>query len=301
MKREPLVSIIIPFYNRFNLVKEAIKSILLQTYKNIEVILIDDGSDTLLEIINGYGLNIQLKRLDENKGPGYARREGRRHAKGEYICYLDSDDWWSSNFIEECVKTIESDPDLGMVYTNTIKVVNGVETIWRVNEIRPSSILPTIFLNTKRFWSTPSCLWRNEVSLVGHWKPLRNHEDFVHDIICSTINNKIKFVRSAQTYNNHSANNRMARDTEEVRKALNEIIIIDNLTNNTGISFFYLNKIYKNKLKIKFRDLPVVLVLPFREFRLFSYKWCLFYSLVFLNISSLKRSFQKRKINKLKS
>ena len=92
MNNIPLVSIIIPFYNRHDLVITALNYISLQTYKNIEVILIDDGSDYALEINDDFGLDMQLKRLKENKGPGYARRVGRQMAKGKYVCYLDSDD-----------------------------------------------------------------------------------------------------------------------------------------------------------------------------------------------------------------
>src|SRR5690554_1214665 len=107
MNKEAVVSIIVPFYNRHDLVVAALKNISLQTYKDIEVILIDDGSDNVLTIDDDFGLDIQLKRLEENKGPGNARRVGRQMAKGKYICYLDSDDWWSDNFIEECVNVIE--------------------------------------------------------------------------------------------------------------------------------------------------------------------------------------------------
>src|SRR5690606_19592347 len=147
MKDEPLVSVIIPFFNRNDLVIKALGNVSLQTYQNIEVILVDDGSLNSLEISNDLGLNIQLKKLEENKGPGYARREGRHLAKGEYICYLDSDDWWSDNFIDECVKTIESDKSLGMVYSNTITMKNNLAVNRRVNEVIPQDILPTLFVN----------------------------------------------------------------------------------------------------------------------------------------------------------
>lgn len=300
MMQTPLVSVIIPFYNRNNLVLDAIKRVSEQTYANIEIILVDDGSEIPLKIVNNYGLNIQLKRLDLNKGPGYARREGRRLAKGEYICYLDSDDWWSDNFIEECVKTIESDMTLGMVYSNTIRIVDGIETHSRVKGNGPISILPTLFLNTKRFWSTPSCLWRNNVSLADHWLPYRNHEDYLHDIYCSIVNNKIKFVSGAHTYNNHSARNRIVRDSEEVRKALKEIIQIEGLSNKHGLSYFFLNRVYKNKLRIELKHLPIILKLPSREFRVFSSNWFLFHQLVILNMLGIKYKFQKRNIKKLK-
>lgn len=300
MNIKPLVSVIIPFFNRFNLVKESIKNISLQTYQNIEVILVDDGSDNVIAIEDDFGLDIQLKRLEENKGPGYARREGRLLAKGKYICYLDSDDWWSNNFIEECVKTIESDMTLGMVYSNTIRIVDGIETHSRVKGNGPISILPTLFLNTKRFWSTPSCLWRNNVSLADHWLPYRNHEDYLHDIYCSIVNNKIKFVSGAQTYNNHSARNRIVRDSEEVRKALKEIIQIEGLSNKHGLSYFFLNRVYKNKLRIELKHLPIILKLPSREFRVFSSNWFLFYKLVLLNMLKIKYKYQKINIKRLK-
>lgn len=301
MNHSPLVSIIIPFFNRNSLVLEAVKNISLQTYKNIEIILVDDGSDDCLEIVDDFGLSIHLRRMEENKGPGYARREGRYLAKGEYICYLDSDDWWSDNFIEECVKVIESNAELGMVYTNTVKIVNGVEITRRVKDYSPTTILPDLLVNTKRFWSTPSCLWRSEVSLAQHWFPLRNHEDFLHDIYSSKINNKIKFVPSALTYNNHSADNRILRDREEVRKALNEFLKIRKVSSLNGFSYFFLNRIYKNKLKIKIKDLPQVLTLPLREFKILDSNWLLFQVIVLFNIFGVKLKFQKRNIKKLKT
>jgi|SRR5690554_273724 len=300
MKDEPLVSIIIPFYNRNNLVIDAIKRVSEQTYANIEVILVDDGSEVPLEIVNNYGLNIQLKRFDLNRGPGYARREGRRLAKGEYICYLDSDDWWSNNFIEECVKTIQSDPNIGMVYTNSNTIKNQEIIDRRVKEFKPEYILPNLFIYNKRFWSTTSCLWRSDVSIPENWKDYRNHEDYIHDILSSKRNNYIKYVENALTFKNQSAPNRILRDSEEVRKAINEIIKIKEIPNKEGLSYFFLNRIYKNKLKISVRDLPKTLTLPSREFRIFSQKWFLFHQLVILNMLGIKYKFQKRNIKKLK-
>src|SRR5690554_1390340 len=300
MNIKPLVSVIIPFFNRFNLVKESIKNISLQTYQNIEVILVDDGSDNVIAIEDDYGLNIQLKRLEENKGPIYARREGRRLAKGEYICYLDSDDWWSDNFIEECVKTIQSDASIGMVYTNSNTIRNQEIIDRRVKEFKPEHILPNLFIYNKRFWSTTSCLWRSDVSIPENWKDYRNHEDYIHDILSSKRNNYIKYVENALTFKNQSAPNRILRDSEEVRKAINEIIKIKEIPNKEGLSYFFLNRIYKNKLKISVRDLPKTLTLPSREFRIFSQKWFLFHQLVILNMLGIKYKFQKRNIKKLK-
>lgn len=301
MIKEPLVSIIIPFYNRPNLVIEAIKNISLQTYQNIEVILVDDGSNVSLEIIEDFSLNIQLKRLDENKGPGFARRQGRIMANGLYICYLDSDDWWSNDFIEECVKVLEREKSIGMAFTNTKVIKNGFQDNRRVNDYIPNQILPILFIYEKRFWSTSSCIWRNEVSLPEHWKDYRNHEDYIHDILSSRLNNTIKYVEKGLTFKNQSAPDRIPRESEEVRKALNEILKINGISNIRGLSYFYLKRIYKNKLKIRLKDLPKILKLPSREFKVFSNNWFLFHVLVLSNILGVELNFQKKYINKLKS
>src|SRR5690554_1429979 len=124
----PLVSIVIPFYNRFLMIEEALEMVSCQTFQHYEVILIDDGSEDAFPIERikaQFDFPIKYNKLSENSGPGAARRKGREISEGRYIAYLDSDDWWSDNFIEECVNIIETDKSLGMVYTNTIKVING--------------------------------------------------------------------------------------------------------------------------------------------------------------------------------
>lgn len=300
MSANPLISVIIPFYNRTSLVLEAIKKISLQSYKNIEVILIDDGSSELLKMSTNFGLNIQIKRLQENRGPGYARREGRILAKGEYVCYLDSDDWWSRDFIEECIKTLEEDKLAGMAFANTVTIYNGAKVDCRVKDSIPQNILPTLFVNNKRFWSTASCVWRSEVSLPEHWMDFRNHEDYIHDILSSRLNNTVKYVKKGLTFKNQSAPDRIPRDGEEVRKALNEILRFNEVSNIRGLSYFYLNRIHKNKLRIKPSELPKTLRLPSREFKIFSKNWFLFHGLVLLNIFGVTLEFQKKNINKLK-
>ena len=93
-----LVSVIIPFYNRFHLVCRAIDSVLNQSYQNYEIILINDGSiDDIAPIIEIIG-NLNNVRLfqQENKGPSSARNLGIDESQGEYIAFLDSDDLWDS-------------------------------------------------------------------------------------------------------------------------------------------------------------------------------------------------------------
>lgn len=296
-----LVSIIIPFYNRFNLVEEALNILVKQTYQNFEVVLVNDGSEGDFEIEHfksQYEFPIKYDKLQRNSGPGAARRRGRELAEGDFIVYLDSDDWWSDNFIEECVSALENDDSVGMVYTNTVRIVNGKETGRRVKNDIPDKILPTLFENPKRFWSTPSCMWRKNISLPEYWKPLRNHEDYIHDILCSTLNNKIAFVTKAFTYNNHSAEERVPRDKKEVKKALRVLLNLKDLPHYSGRSFFYLHRIYKNDIQLNIKDIPQAYCVPRKEYAILERRRILFQFLILMNFFGLKTGYQKRSIKK---
>jgi len=98
MPETPLVSIIIPFYNRIPLVCRAIDSVVRQTYNNYEIILIDDGStddvSPVFEKIKTITSALLLKQ--NNRGPSSARNKGIENSNGEYIAFLDSDDTWST-------------------------------------------------------------------------------------------------------------------------------------------------------------------------------------------------------------
>jgi glycosyltransferase involved in cell wall biosynthesis len=96
MKARPLISFVIPFYNRFALLKEAVRSVLSSDFSDLEIILADDASDgdalgELSGIMNGRS-NILYIRQPENRGPGAARNKGVRAAKGEWVFFMDSDD-----------------------------------------------------------------------------------------------------------------------------------------------------------------------------------------------------------------
>lgn len=101
-----LVSIITPMYKGELYVAETIESVINQTYKNWEHIIIDDCSPDNgagIKVVENYANNdsrIKLIKLSENKGSSGARNSGLKLAKGRYICLLDSDDFWEDNFLE---------------------------------------------------------------------------------------------------------------------------------------------------------------------------------------------------------
>ncbi len=90
----PLFSVIIPTYNRADLLRETLDSVLAQSFKDYEIIVVDDGSTDATEaVVQSYGGRIHFLR-QQNRGPGAARNLGLRHATGTYVAFLDSDDLW---------------------------------------------------------------------------------------------------------------------------------------------------------------------------------------------------------------
>lgn len=118
-QKKNLVSVIIPAYNAGEYVGEAIKSIQSQTYKDLEIIVIDDCSkDNTVDIVNEMAKKdnrINLLKNKENLGIGGNRNKGIEVAKGEYICWQDADDISLPQRIERQVEFLESHPDVGVV------------------------------------------------------------------------------------------------------------------------------------------------------------------------------------------
>ena len=123
---EPLVSVIIPTYNRADYLKLALKSVLEQTYKNIEVIVADDGStDNTAEVVADFN-DPRIKYFyQKNTGlPAATRNLGLQEASGELIAFLDSDDMWLPKKLEIQVEYLHKHPEYFLVYSNA----------WIINE-----------------------------------------------------------------------------------------------------------------------------------------------------------------------
>ena len=111
LKADPLVSVIIDNYNYARFLKQAIKSVLNQTYKNVELIVVDDGStDDSSEVLNAYGDRITAI-FQSNAGQGAAFNHGISHAQGQIICFLDADDYFHPDKLTKVVAAFQRHPE----------------------------------------------------------------------------------------------------------------------------------------------------------------------------------------------
>jgi glycosyltransferase involved in cell wall biosynthesis len=125
--KQPLVSVIIPTYNRAWVLREAIDSVLAQEFKDFELIVVDDGStDNTGEILDSYEQDILVLR-QSNKGVSAARNRGIDAAEGRLIAFLDSDDLWLPRKLSSQVDFFNSNP---------AAVINQTEEIWVRNGVR---------------------------------------------------------------------------------------------------------------------------------------------------------------------
>ncbi len=120
--QDGLVSIIMPVYNREQYVAAAIESVLQQTYKKYELIIVDDGStDSSLQVIRSFQKYFPDDRLiiisQQNRGPSYAKNVGIEAGHGQYIAFLDSDDFWHEEKLAKQLPLFNTDREVAFTYT----------------------------------------------------------------------------------------------------------------------------------------------------------------------------------------
>ena len=185
--RSPLVSTIIPVFNRPVLLREAVASVLAQTYRPIEIVIVDDGSADETprvgdELVREHPGEVVFLR-QANAGPGVARETGRKSARGELIQYLDSDDLLQPRKFELQVAALRENPDADVCYCVTLRrdVRTGESKVWKRTGDRIERIFPEFLM--ERGWATLTPLWRRSVcDQVGPWGDFRVMEDWEHDL-----------------------------------------------------------------------------------------------------------------------
>ena len=159
----PLVSIVIPVYNRELYIEDAIRSAISQTYQNIEIIIVDNCStDSTWDILNEWEKKdnrIKIFQNDSNIGPVLNWNECFRHASGEYIKILWSDDWISHKFVEKCLSVFEKNTAFVLSgYQIVAKKMVLSEVVFKKNIYSVLEYLNNILLyNREGFPVSPGC------------------------------------------------------------------------------------------------------------------------------------------------
>lgn len=125
----PQISVVIPLYNKGHHIARALNSVLTQNIQTFEVIVVDDGStDDGVEIVKGFDDSRIRVIQQENQGVSLARNKGVNYAKTNYIAFLDADDEWLPEHLENLLKLFDKFPNAGFISTNyTIVIREGIE------------------------------------------------------------------------------------------------------------------------------------------------------------------------------
>lgn len=173
---KPLVSVVIPVYNAEDTIIACVKSVLEQTYKHIEIIVIDDGStDTTRGLLEEYQKQVCINNLQiisqENAGPSKARNLGIKLAKGEYIAFLDADDTWLPMKLEKQMLCFVSN-EIGLVgcrfCIGNVKIANEHSNVVHI------SLKKLIF---KNYFTTPSVIVSSKVFKNYQFNPFQKYSE----------------------------------------------------------------------------------------------------------------------------
>jgi hypothetical protein len=197
-----LVSTIIPVHNRPGLLREAVASVLAQTHRPIEIVVVDDGStdDTGAVADSLSAAHAQEIRVlhQRNRGQGLAREAGRQAAAGEFIQYLDSDDVLLPRKFEWQVAGLRSDAGCGVSYGYT-RYRHADGTVepgpWKGSGTRFETMFPSLL--RARWWDTPTPLYRASLcEAAGAWSDLKLEEDWEYDCRIAALGVRLHFCEA---------------------------------------------------------------------------------------------------------
>ncbi|WP_158047376.1 glycosyltransferase family 2 protein [Skermanella pratensis] len=161
-ERQPLISVVIPCYNYGRFLDEAIASVRAQTLRDLEIIVVDDGStdDVTHEVLKALENSGDVTVMrQENQGAPAARNVGLRVARGLYVCCLDADDTMEPTYLEKCVLLMEGNAGVSLAYS-WLRVTGSEERIWKSESLD---------LDRLRYYNhvSISAVFRREVGLSG--------------------------------------------------------------------------------------------------------------------------------------
>jgi len=177
---ESKISIIIPTYNQAEYLQEAVDSVLNQTYKNIEIIIIDDGStDNTLKVVNSFNDNKIIFIQQRNKGASSARNTGIKEANGEYIAFLDSDDLWLKDKLRKQIDFMRENQKVGLLGTGCFQVIDTNKMIYKKIFPHKNEILQKDLIKYNPFIQSSVMVRKNVFNDIGLYdEKFKESEDY---------------------------------------------------------------------------------------------------------------------------
>jgi glycosyltransferase involved in cell wall biosynthesis len=229
-KQLPLVSVVMPVYNYGKMFHKSIESVFNSTYKNIELIIVNDGStdEYVLKKLDSLSNHPNIKIIhQENGGPSNARNNGIKNSNGVYILPLDSDDMISPEYIQTCVNIIKRDKNISPVYcdTNHVGQMSGIEN--RPEWSRERLIQGPFIVNCSMFT-------RESFDLCGGYdEEMKGWEDY--DLWVRMMNNGFigkRIPKPLFTYFHHENDGTVSTEANKNTQELyNTIMIKNNIIN----------------------------------------------------------------------
>lgn len=230
-----LVSTIIPVFNRGALLKEAVESVLGQTYQSIEIIIVNDGStdDTGAVVDNLMRQNPgKIKAIHiPNLGAGMARERGRLIASGEFIQYLDSDDLLLPEKFSVQVAALRRRPDCGIGYGYTRLVDCNkyvLKAPFKWTGMKMETLFPALLVD--RWWNTHTPLFRRSVcDVVGPWSNMRMSEDWEYEARIGALGIRLVHCPQYLSDTRQHTGNRVTGGTSETAHCGDMVRLIETL------------------------------------------------------------------------
>lgn len=269
-------SVVIPLYNKVPYVAKAIQSVLSQTFTDYELVIVDDGSKDDSATVAANAIegrpNCRLIR-QENAGVSMARNNGVAASNGDFLCFLDADDWWAPTFLEEMAKLLEEFPEAGIYGTN-YTIVNEAKRKTRTAVIGVDEGFEKGFINYCQvyaktmympLWTGAVCIPRSVFNdMKGFPKGIKLGEDFLLWIHIA-LKHKVAFLNKPLAFYNQDvegANRGVGRlyhpsehmlwnlaDLELIEKTNQDYkLLVDNLR-TYGLLPYYISKEYRDAAK----------------------------------------------------
>lgn len=189
---KPLFSIVTICFNAEFLIELTIKSVLEQTYKNIEYIIIDGSStDGTINIIKKYTDRITTWISEPDKGIFDAMNKGIDHCKGEYVAFMNAGDYYELDACEKMAEHIRQHQDIGVLYGNTNLIISTLNSKYKYS-IFPAPLIDDKILVSPLFCHQSSFVKRTLFNEYGYFDNVKIAGDWLHFVLL--YNNKINFL-----------------------------------------------------------------------------------------------------------